>query len=112
MTSPWIAPSVDLTVTWTRVAAACLSTFVSASDTCLKTIDETRKLERNRLKWLEQLPETGPRLAHSFHGHRPPSTGLYSRVLGLRSLCRTCTNLYWNAPLPCRNDCPPSSRFR
>src|SRR5260370_10251310 len=72
MTSPWIAPSVDLTVTWTRVAAACLSTFVSASDTCLKTIDETRKLERNRLKWLEQLPNTRPPLAATFHRHHPP----------------------------------------
>src|SRR5258708_14147878 len=106
MTSPWIAPSVDLTVTWTRVAAACLSTFVSASDTCLKTIDETRKLERNRLKWLEQLPETGPRLAPSFHWHRPPSTGLYSPVLVLRSLCRTCTNQYCTAPQPCLTEGP------
>src|SRR2546426_1131368 len=37
--NPWTPPSSALTSTSTRVAAACLSTFVMASTTCLKTVD-------------------------------------------------------------------------
>src|SRR5258706_1021628 len=38
-TSPWTAPSIDFTETLTRLAAACFSTLVRASSTCLKTMD-------------------------------------------------------------------------
>src|SRR5229473_332871 len=38
-TSPWMPPSRSLTQMRTRVAAACFSTLVRASATCLKMID-------------------------------------------------------------------------